>query len=128
MSIAPVATPIAFVLTTDRARAEAFYAQVLGLGVVSRDDFATTYGLGGATTLRLTPVPGYVPHAHTVLGWSVPDIGETIAALRDKGVVFDIYEGAGQDADGVWQAPGGGTKVAWFKDPDGNVLSLTQFG
>lgn len=126
MSIVPAARAIAFVLTTDRARAEAFYADVLGLAEAARDDFATTYALGGEATLRLTPVPGHVPSGHTVLGWSVPDMAATMAALRDKGVVFQIYEGFGQDADGVWHAPGGGTKVAWFNDPDGNNLSLTE--
>ena len=62
-----------------------------------------------------------------MLGWAVADIGAAVAELRGKGVSFRIYEGFGQDADGIWSPPGGGAKVAWFCDPDGNVLSLTQF-
>ncbi|HUD30019.1 MAG TPA: VOC family protein [Novosphingobium sp.] len=128
MSIVPAARPIAFVLTADRARAEAFYADVLGMAEVARDDFATTYALGGEAVLRLTPVAGHVPGQHTVLGWAVPDMAEAMASLRDKGVEFKVYDGFGQDDEGVWTAPGGGVKVAWFDDPDGNNLSLTAFG
>lgn len=119
--------PIAFVATADRVRAEAFYAEVVGLAVLARDGFATTFALAGGATMRLTPSPGHVAHAHTVLGWGVADIVAAVADLRGKGAAFVIYEGFGQDADGIWQAPGDGTKVAWFKDPDDNLLSLTQF-
>jgi catechol 2,3-dioxygenase-like lactoylglutathione lyase family enzyme len=121
------AQPIAFVLTADRARAREFYADSLGLPVIAEDDFAVTFRLGDGVTMRLTGVPGHQPHPHTVLGWAVADIYGTIAQLREKGIVPNIYEGFGQDDDGVWAAPGGGVKVCWFPDPDGNVLSLTQF-
>lgn len=121
------ANPIAFVLTVDRERARAFYAETLGLPVLAEDDFAVTFRLAEGVTMRLTPVPGYQPHPHTVLGWAVADIRATIAELREKGVSPTIYDGFGQDDSGIWSAPGGGTQVCWFPDPDGTVLSLTQF-
>ncbi len=122
------AQPISFVLTAARAAAKPFYAGALGLPIVHEDDFAVTFALAGGTQLRLTDLPGHTALGHTVLGWAVANIGAAVAELRDKGVSFKIYPGFGQDADGVWTAPGGGAKVAWFCDPDGNVLSLTQFG
>lgn len=128
MSLPAAASPVSFILTADRIRAKPFYAGVLGLKVIAEDDFATTFDLGGGATMRLTDLPGHTAMPHTVLGWSVPDIRAMAGELRDKGVTFTIYEGFGQDADGVWSAPGGGAQVAWFPDPDGNVLSLTQFG
>jgi catechol 2,3-dioxygenase-like lactoylglutathione lyase family enzyme len=119
------AKAITFVLTPDHKRAAAWYRDVLGLTLVSEDGFAAVFDLAG-TTLRLTSVPGWTPGAHTVLGWAVPDIKAAMAALKASGVTFLIYEGFGQDADGVWSAPGGFVKVCWFNDPDGNNLSLTQ--
>jgi hypothetical protein len=71
-------------------------------------------------------VTDYVPQRHTVLGWEVPDIVATIRTLKGKGVAFNVYDGFGQDEMAVWSVPGSGAKVAWFNDPDGNVLSLTQ--
>jgi catechol 2,3-dioxygenase-like lactoylglutathione lyase family enzyme len=122
------ALPVTFVLTADRDRAKPFYAGALGLPILAEDDFAVTFGLAGGATMRLTLLPDHKAADHTVLGWGVPDIAASVAALRAKGITFKVYEGFGQDADGVWTAPGGGAKVAWFGDPDGNVLSLTQFG
>ena len=122
------AAPVSFILTADRAAAKPFYAGALGLPIVSDDDFAVTFALAGGTHLRLTDLPGHRAMDHTVLGWAVADIAAAVAELRSKGVTFKVYEGFGQDADGVWSVPGGGAKVAWFADPDGNVLSLTQFG
>jgi len=122
------ANPVAFILTADRTRAKPFYAGALGLPILSEDDFAVTLDLGAGMTIRLTDLPGHTAAQHTVLGWGVADIAAAAAALRAKGVTFRIYEGFGQDADGIWSPPGGGAKVAWFTDPDGNVLSLTQFG
>lgn len=121
------ASPVAFILTADRVRAKPFYAGALGLSILREDDFAVTFDLGGGATIRLTDLPGHTAAEHTVLGWSVPDIRASVAALRARGVTFRTYEGFGQDADGVWTPPGGGAQVAWFTDPDGNVLSLTQF-
>jgi catechol 2,3-dioxygenase-like lactoylglutathione lyase family enzyme len=124
----PGARPVAFILTADRTRAKPFYAGALGLPILSEDDFAVTLDLGEGATIRLTDLPGHVAADHTVLGWSVPDIRDAVADLRRKGVTFRVYEGFGQDQDGIWTPPGGGPQVAWFTDPDGNVLSLTQFG
>ena len=122
------AAPVTFVLTADRDRAKPFYAGALGLPIVAEDDFAVTFALAGNATMRLTALPGHEPSGHTVLGWAVPDIAAAVAALRQKGVTFKTYDGFGQDRDGIWTAPGGGARVAWFCDPEGNVLSLTQFG
>lgn len=119
------ATPITFVITRDRAASAAFYGDALGLPLGKQDDFATVYDLAG-TILRVTEVTGFEAGPHPVLGWSVPDIAATAATLRDKGVAFTVYPGFGQDELGIWTAPDGIAKVAWFNDPDGNVLSLTQ--
>ncbi len=122
------AQPVSFILTAGRSAAKPFYAGALGLTIVAEDDFAVTFALAGGAQLRLTDLPGHQAQGHTVLGWAVADIGAAVAELRGKGVTFKIYEGFGQDGDGIWSPPGGGAKVAWFCDPDGNVLSLTQFG
>lgn len=127
MGILASATVIGFVLTRDRDRAKAFYSDVLGLAVKSEDAFATVYDCNGMV-LRLTTVEDHVAHPHTVIGWAVNDIRAATAALRAKGVVFNIYPGFGQDDDGIWTQPGGGVMVNWFNDPDGNALSLTQSG
>jgi predicted enzyme related to lactoylglutathione lyase len=121
------ADPVAFILTADRSRAKPFYAGALGLPILAEDDFAVTLDLGGGATIRLTDLPDHQAAQHTVLGWGVPDIRAAVAELKARGVTFRIYEGFGQDTDGIWTPPGGGARVAWFTDPDGNVLSLTQF-
>jgi catechol 2,3-dioxygenase-like lactoylglutathione lyase family enzyme len=121
------ARPVAFILTADRTRAKPFYAGALGLPILAEDDFAVTFDLGNGATIRLTDLPDHEAAQHTVLGWSVPDIRASVVALKARGVTFRVYEGFGQDEDGVWSPPGGGAQVAWFTDPDGNVLSLTQF-
>lgn len=125
--MAPLASapPVIFVITRDQAASAAFYGGTLGLRLGRQDDFATVYDLAG-TILRVTEVAGFAAGAHPVLGWSVPDITATCAELRDKGVAFIIYPGFGQDDLGIWTAPDGVARVAWFADPDGNVLSLTQ--
>ncbi len=115
---------IAFVATTDLERSHAFYGGVLGLTVLERSPFANMYDAVG-THLRVTRV-GEISHApYTVLGWAVDDIHASIHALSDRGVSFLRYPGVHQDTAGVWQAPGG-AGIAWFQDPDANVLSLTQ--
>lgn len=126
MPLAPRATPLSFVLTADIDLAKAFYAGVLGLPMLGEDDFAVTFDLGGGARLRLTPVPAHAAGHHTVLGWAVPDIRRAMVELAARGVEFTIYQGFGQDESGVWSH--GDTHVCWFRDPDGNVLSLTQFG
>ena len=117
-----------FVLTADRAKSKPFYADVLGLRLMGEDDHAATFDLGNRTAMRLTAMPGHAGTGHTVLGWHVADIAAAMAGLKAKGVTFAIYDGSGQDADGVWASPDGGAKICWFTDPDGNGLSLTQFG
>jgi len=126
MGIPTSAKPITFLITRDRAAAKAFYTGTLGFPLTHEDDFAAVFDLHG-TMLRISTVPDHQPAAHTVLGWEIPDITATVTALRDKGVAFTLYEGFGQDKLGIWSPPGTTTKIAWFKDPDGNVLSLTQF-
>ncbi|MFM5952823.1 MAG: VOC family protein [Novosphingobium sp.] len=128
MSLPVNSPPVVFVATTNRARALPFYRDVLGLRLMGEDSHAATFDAGNRTPMRLTEVPGHRAAGHTVLGWHVGDIRASLAALKAKGVEPKIYEGFGQDADGVWASPDGGAKIAWFADPDGNILSLTQFG
>ena len=116
---------IAFVATTEPARAREFYGKVLGLGLVADEPFALVFDAHG-TMLRIAKVQEFQPARHTVLGWTVPDISEAVEELKAKGVTFERYEGFNQDDLGIWAAPHG-AHVAWFKDPDGNTLSLTQF-
>lgn len=117
--------PVAMITTADRKAAEPFYAETLGLRRKGDDGFAALFDLAGVT-LRLTEVPGYSAPAHPVLGWEVPDIEAAVAALGERGVAMTLYEGLGQDERGIWTAPDGRCKVAFFSDPDGNGLSLTQ--
>ena len=114
-----------FVATTDAGKAKAFYGGILGLRLVSEDGFALVFDVNG-TMLRVQIVAAVVPHPYTSLGWAVGNIAALVGALSEVGVRFEVYAGMGQDAMGVWASPSG-AKVAWFKDPDGNVLSLTQF-
>jgi catechol 2,3-dioxygenase-like lactoylglutathione lyase family enzyme len=116
---------IAFAAATDLARAREFYEQTLGLTVVEQTDFACVLDAHG-TMLRITAVPAVAPAGYTVLGWQVDDIAAAVAGLADRGVVFLRYDSMDQDARGIWTTPGG-DRVGWFADPDGNVLSLTQF-
>jgi catechol 2,3-dioxygenase-like lactoylglutathione lyase family enzyme len=116
---------IAFVATNDPHRAKAFYRDTLGLSLVSEDPFALVFDAHG-TMLRVTTVPQVAAAAYTVLGWRVPNIMTASNDLRNAGVTFERYAGMGQDERGVWKSPSG-ARVAWFKDPDGNTLSITQF-
>jgi catechol 2,3-dioxygenase-like lactoylglutathione lyase family enzyme len=115
---------MAFVATSDGVRARAFYEGILGLPVISDDDFALALDAGG-TMLRVQKVERTAPPPFTVLGWQVVDIAAVVNDLAKRGVTFEIYSGMGQAADGIWRSPTG-ARVAWFKDPDGNTLSLTQ--
>ena len=125
MKFDPSATPVAFLYVSDRDRALDFYRGTLGLELRSSDPFGDFIDLGGAL-LRMTVMPDHKAGAHPVLGWNVGDIGAAVEALRGRGIAFTIYEGMGQDELGIWTAPDGRTKVAFFADPDGNVLSLSQ--
>ena len=116
---------VAFVATTDLPQAREFYEQQLGLNLADQNDFAYVFDANG-TMLRVTAVPEVSRTGYTVLGWRVADIEATIRSLTTKGIVFKRYDGMDQDENGIWTTPGG-EKVAWFADPDGNTLSLTQF-
>ncbi len=116
---------MAFLRTTDSEKARHFYGNVLGLKFVADEHFALVFMARGVM-VRISKVEAMDPASHTVLGWDVDDIGSTVLSLTAKGVAFERVSGMQQDAIGVWVSPSG-AKVAWFKDPDGNVLSLTQF-
>jgi catechol 2,3-dioxygenase-like lactoylglutathione lyase family enzyme len=116
---------IAFVHTSDVERARAFYVDVLELELVEENPFALAVRAGG-TTIRVTPVDAHAPSPHTVLGWSVADVAAEVRQLADRDVVTLRFPGMEQDAQGIWRSPSG-ARVAWFADPDGNTLSLTQY-
>ena len=116
---------IAFVATQKPAKARKFYEETLGLKLVEDGLFALAFDAKG-TMLRVQKVEKLTPAQHTVLGWDVPDISAAIKDLNKRGVRFERFDGIAQDELGVWTSPAGG-KIAWFKDPDGNTLSLTQF-
>jgi len=118
------ATLIAFSATTDGAKARQFYEGVLGLRVISDDAFALALDANG-TMLRIQKVHHLTPSGFTALGWEVSDISASVDALRMSNVAFEKYPGMDQDERGIWRSPSG-ARVAWFKDPDGNTLSLTQ--
>lgn len=117
--------PVAHILIGDRERSLAFYRDTLGLPVTRSHDHGDALDAGG-TVVWLTVVPDYQAHPHPVFGWEVADMDAATKDLLDRGVRFTIYEGFGQDERGVWTSPDGKTKVAWFPDPDGNMLSLAQ--
>jgi catechol 2,3-dioxygenase-like lactoylglutathione lyase family enzyme len=119
------ARTVGFVPSTDLARSRAFYADTLGLEVVGQDAFALVVRTSNLT-VRVTLVgESYHVQPFTVLGWEVDDIHAAILQLTARGVEFIRADGVDQDDDGVWTAPNG-TRVAWFRDPDGNTLSLDQ--
>ncbi|MEI6485129.1 MAG: hypothetical protein WCO11_02560 [Sphingomonadales bacterium] len=120
---------MAMVCVADRARARAFYetvlGPVLGLRLSESDDFGDQFA-GEAGIVRLTAIPGWQPGSHPVLGWQVADAAATVAALGARGVTMNIYDGMGQDASALWTAPDGKTRLAWFADSEGNLLSIAQ--
>ncbi|MGD0698236.1 MAG: VOC family protein [Terriglobia bacterium] len=115
---------VAFVPTRDASKARAFYEGVLGLRFVSEDQFAVVFDANGIM-LRVARVPEYKPQQFTILGWEVREIEKAATSLEEKGARFEQYGIPGQDERGIWTAPGG-AKVAWFKDPDGNILSISE--
>jgi catechol 2,3-dioxygenase-like lactoylglutathione lyase family enzyme len=119
-------TPIAFIPTANPSAARAFYEQILGLTFVSADQFALVFRVGPAQIMLrvVCAPPDFTPAPFTIFGWEVTDIHATVTELAAKGVEFSRYGFLEQDEAGVWNAPGG-AKVAWFKDPDGNTLSLS---
>ena len=116
--------PIAFVTITDPERSLAFYRDALGLELIADEQFALVFRLG-PIRLRLAKSPEVHPSPATTLGWQVDDIHEELASLLERGVAPLRYPQLEQDAAGVWTSPSG-AQVAWFGDPDGNVLSLTE--
>ncbi len=116
---------IAIVLTKQPDKARTFYENILGLRFVSDDPSAVIYNANG-TMLRMVKVNSFTPVSYTVVGWQVEDINSVIDSLHAKGVAFERFSGMIQDDRGVCIFASG-AKVAWFKDPDGNLLSLTQF-
>jgi len=119
------ATLVAFGAITDSARAAEFYVGTLGLTVRYEDDFALVLDANGVE-LRLQKLGTLTPAGFTTLGWQVRDVTAVVTALEKQGVSLERYPWFEQDAHGVWQAPSG-ARVAWFKDPDGNLLSVAQY-
>ncbi len=117
-------TPISFIATVNSDESRNFYETVLSLKCLSDDPFALVFDLG-ASTLRIQKVESVPAVNHTVLGWKVVDIRKCVAELSARGVQFQRFSQLPQDELGVWSAPGGAS-VAWFNDPDGNTLSLTE--
>jgi catechol 2,3-dioxygenase-like lactoylglutathione lyase family enzyme len=113
-----------FVASTDAARARAFYEGTLGLRLVADEQYAPVFDANGKM-LRVQRVESLTPQPFTWLGWRVDDIAATVRDLAARCVVFEHYGLPQQDDLGIWDSGGG--RVAWFKDPDGNLLSLTQF-
>lgn len=116
---------IAFVSTTDLARSRAFYEDALGLTLLDQSEFANVFDANG-TMLRVTLAAVFSPAPFTVLGWGVKDIEESVQSLLVRGIDPRVFPGLGQDAAGIWTTPNG-DRIAWFQDPDGNTLSLTEF-
>jgi catechol 2,3-dioxygenase-like lactoylglutathione lyase family enzyme len=116
---------ICFAATRNPEAAKAFYGQVLGLTLIEDSPFALAFDANG-TMLRIQKVQEHTPAKHTTLGWSVANIRVNVEALVRKGVRFERYERLPQDEAGIWESPSGAL-VAWFLDPDGNGLSLTQW-
>jgi catechol 2,3-dioxygenase-like lactoylglutathione lyase family enzyme len=119
--------PVAFLYVPDLDAALAFYEATLGLKLRARDDFGLFLEFGAAL-VRVTPMPEFAAGQHPVLGWEVADMSATVDRLAGQGIAFKIYDGMGQDDRGIWAAPGGGAKIAWFEDPFGNLLSLSETG
>jgi catechol 2,3-dioxygenase-like lactoylglutathione lyase family enzyme len=119
-------TLTAYLATSNPRRSKAFYSKTLGLRLVADDRFALVFDSAGVP-LRIQRVDAVRPHSYTSLGWNVRSIRRVVTALSKRGVVFERYPFLEQDEHGVWLAPSG-TKVAWFKDPDGNLLSVSESG
>jgi catechol 2,3-dioxygenase-like lactoylglutathione lyase family enzyme len=114
---------VGFIQVRDTSLSRSFYEGTLGLTILEESPFALVADAHG-TRLRITPVPEFAPQPFTVAGWEVPDLDSTVSQLSEAGVEFLRFEGMDQDEQGIWTTPGGDL-VAWFHDPDGNVLSLT---
>ena len=113
----------AFVSTTKPDKARKFYSEILGLKLLEEDSYGFEFGARGGR-LRITFVDKLTPQPFTILGWETKDIDSTVNQLSDMGVKFERFNFIEQDEEGIWTSPGG-AKVAWFKDPDGNLLSVS---
>ena len=120
----PLGTPVSFLATANPDKSRHFYETVLGLTCQSEDSFAHVFKLG-ESTLRVQKVEAVSKVNHTVLGWDVENIEECVNDLTGKGVRFERFAQLPQNELGIWPSPSGAL-IAWFKDPDGNILSLTQ--
>ena len=118
-------TPVLFLATTNAKLSRVFYEKLLGLPFLTDEPSALVFQVGDSM-LRIQKVDRVHNVPYTVLGWALSDIRSTVHRLHAAGVVFQRYEGLNQDGDGIWHSPGGAF-VAWFQDPDGHILSLTQF-
>ncbi|HEX9158623.1 MAG TPA: VOC family protein [Rhizomicrobium sp.] len=127
MTLPSSASVVTFLGTRNRAKAKSFYCETLGLKYVSEDPFALVLETD-AKRLRISELKDFEPRRFTALGWDVADIADAVRSLKEKGVSFQVYSGFGQDEIGVWTSPDRSARVAWFLDPDGNILSLTQHG
>ena len=114
----------AFVSTTNPDKAREFYKDKLGLKLLSEDSFGMEFEAAGAH-IRISVVEKLIPQPFTVLGWDTDDIISTISMMSEKGISFERYTFIEQDDSGIWTSPGG-TRVAWFMDPDGNILSISD--
>ena len=117
-------TMVGFLMTTNPERARPFFTDVLGFRLLTDDSYALAFDAQGQM-LRVAKAEKHTPAQGTVLGWEVEDISSTVSELSEKGVKFERYPHMKADEQGVFTFPTG-DKVAWFKDPDGNVLSLSQ--
>ena len=115
---------VCFVATADADRARAFYRDALGLALIEDGGYALVFGANG-TQLRVQRVEAVAPHPYTALGWEVDDVTASVRALAARGVAMARFPGLPLDADGIWDTPDG-SRVAWFHDPDGNTLSISQ--
>ena len=120
---------MAMISATDRERARAFYRDalgpVLGIGAPAIDAFGDQFPCGDGF-IRLTALPDWVPGKYPVLGWQVDDAAATVVGLVANGVEMLVYPGFGQDEQGVWNSPDGGSRIAWFNDSEGNLLSIAE--
>ena len=115
---------VGFLITTDYDKARAFYEGKLGFEFVSLDQFALVMKAGGHM-IRIGKIANFTPAQNTVLGWEVDNIEAAVSWLKQRGVAVEQYPFIQDRELGIWTAPSG-DKVAWFKDPDGNVLSVSQ--
>ena len=117
---------IAHAATTDAYRSISFYNALLGFKVLTNDEYAVAFDCNG-TELRLRKVEKVVPWPYTALGWEVKHIERVVEQLTEQGIAFERHSFLEQDALGIWRAPNG-TFVAWFRDPDQNLLSVSEPG